>query len=66
MITLKNIGLDENEEKVIVDFTYEGNHMDFKGKLKMTPHEYLASREYGDLAMMEGIIQTELEEWLES
>lgn len=66
MITLENIGLDDNEEKVIVDFTYEGNHMELKGKLKMTPLQYLASREYGDLAMVEGIIQTELEEWLES
>ncbi|MGD6831415.1 hypothetical protein ACQCT5_04595 [Sutcliffiella halmapala] len=65
MITLENIGLDENEDKVIVDFTYDGDQMEFKGKLKMTQDEFVESRKYGDLFMLESIVRNELNAWLE-
>lgn len=65
MITLNNIGLDENQDKVIVDFTYEGDQMEFKGKSKMTQVEFVESRKFGDLFMLENIVKNELATWLE-
>ncbi|WML44075.1 hypothetical protein [Neobacillus sp. PS3-40] len=63
MLTLENIGL--NEDGVVeISFSYEGESVNFKGQMKMTPKEFMASRGHGDVYLAECILQRELNWWI--
>ncbi|MGD6896096.1 hypothetical protein [Bacillus infantis] len=62
MITLIDIKQDEKDEnKINIDFSYEGENMTFNGQLFLTPNEFLASRHKGDDYMLKCILQREIQ-----
>lgn len=62
MLTLENIGLNDSEDTVVISFSYEGEHMEFKGKMKISKEKWIASKISGeaDEDMIDGILQREL------
>jgi hypothetical protein len=64
LLTLNNIELDEYMDEVVIRFTYEGDNVEFKGTMRLSPEEFLASREQGDEYLVNCILQRELHWWI--
>jgi hypothetical protein len=58
----ENIELIDDE--VVIYFTYEGEDVDFKREMKMSPKEFMESRHKGDDYLAECILQRELNWWI--
>ncbi|WP_286231299.1 hypothetical protein [Neobacillus mesonae] len=67
MLTLENIGLNEQDEnEIVISFSYEGIGMDFRGQIKMSKDDWIASKlaEEDDSEMIERLVQRELNHWI--